>query len=75
MLSETKSRCGQINLKNQTMPELPDLQVFSRNLQKELSGKKLEKLTIVNKSKIKVPENEFKKSLEKQVLKKSIPGG
>jgi formamidopyrimidine-DNA glycosylase len=46
------------------MPELPNLQVFSQNLDKELSGKKLEKLTIVNDSKLKVPEKEFKKSLE-----------
>ncbi len=52
------------------MPELPDLQVFSRNLQKKLSGKKLEKLTIKNKSKLKIPEEEFKKNLENQELKK-----
>lgn len=52
------------------MPELPDLEVFSRNLQKNLSGKKLEKLTVENKSKLNVPEKELKKSLEKQELKK-----
>src|SRR6186997_1211199 len=51
------------------MPELPDLQVFSRNLNKELAGKVLEKIKIVNKSKLKVPEKDFK-VLEKQKLKK-----
>ena len=29
------------------MPELPDLQVFSINLDKEFSGKKLKKLTVI----------------------------
>lgn len=43
------------------MPELPDLEVFSRNLHKILSGKTLEKLNIVNDSKLRVPEKEFKK--------------
>ena len=52
------------------MPELPDLQVFSRNLNKELSGKKLEKVTVVNKSKLKGTEKELKTSLENQKLKK-----
>ena len=51
------------------MPELPDLQVFSQNLDKELAGKKLEHLTILNKSKLKAPEKDFKKNLEKQELK------
>ena len=52
------------------MPELPDLEVFSRNLQKEFSGKSLQKITIVNDSKIKVPEKDFKKNLENEKLKK-----
>ncbi len=52
------------------MPELPDLQVFSHNLDKELAGKKLEHLIILNKSKLKTPEKDFKKNLEKQELKK-----
>jgi len=33
------------------MPELPDLQVFSRNLEKALKGRKLDKLTITAKAK------------------------
>ena len=55
------------------MPELPDLQAFSYNLNKHLAGKKLKKLTIVNKKKIKSPESAFKKALEKQTLKKNSP--
>ena len=46
------------------MPELPDLEVFSRNLQKSLSGKKLKKIAVINKSKIKSSEKEFRKALE-----------
>ncbi len=52
------------------MPELPDLEVFSSNLQKKLSGKKLQKLTVVNKSKLKIPEREFRSGIEGQELKK-----
>jgi formamidopyrimidine-DNA glycosylase len=52
------------------MPELPDLQAFSYNLNKKIAGKTLKKVTIVNKKKIKSPESAFKKALEKQKLKK-----
>lgn len=52
------------------MPELPDLEAFSLNLQKELSGKRLQKLTAVNKSKLKIPEKELKSTLENQELKR-----
>lgn len=52
------------------MPELPDLQVFSRNLTKLLSGKTLKKVTVVNDRKLKTPEKILKKSLEKQALQK-----
>jgi len=52
------------------MPELPDLQAFSKNLNKQLAGKTLKKVSIVNKKKIKSPESKFKKELEKQKLKK-----
>lgn len=51
------------------MPELPDLEVFSKNLTKKFKGKTLEKLTITNKSKLKTPEKEFKQSLEGEKLK------
>lgn len=46
------------------MPELPDLQVFSRNLTKELKGKTVKRLTIVNKKKLKTPVAALKKALE-----------
>jgi formamidopyrimidine-DNA glycosylase len=52
------------------MPELPDLQAFSYNLNKQLAGKTLKKLSIPNKKKIKSPESAFKKALENHKLKK-----
>lgn len=52
------------------MPELPDLQVFSQNLDKKLSGKTLKKITVVNSKKLKTPAAKLKKALEKQQLKK-----
>jgi hypothetical protein len=36
-------------VKKKTMPELPDLQVFSSNLDKKLKGKTLKKITIQKK--------------------------
>ena len=52
------------------MPELPDLEVFSRNLNKKLAKKELKKVAVVNKSKLKIPEAQLKKSLEGATLKK-----
>ncbi len=52
------------------MPELPDLQVFSRNLNKKLSGKTVKKVTAVNDKKLNVSKNELKKSIEDQMLNK-----
>ena len=52
------------------MPELPDLQVFSKNLQKKLGGKKVKAIKVVNSSKLKVPKAKLKKSLEGSTLKK-----
>ena len=52
------------------MPELPDLQVFSYNLNKKLAGKTLKKVTIVNEKKLKSSASAFKKALEKHKLKK-----
>jgi formamidopyrimidine-DNA glycosylase len=51
------------------MPELPDLQVFSTNLNKKLSGKTIKKISIENDKKLKNPASEFKK-LEGETLKK-----
>lgn len=50
------------------MPELPDLQVFKKNLSKTLLGKTLEKITVRNKKKLKVSEASLKKALEGEKL-------
>lgn len=52
------------------MPELPDLQVFAKNLTKKLQGKTLKKVTVVNSKKLKTPAAKVRKALEKQELKK-----
>lgn len=52
------------------MPELPDLEVFSGNLEKQFSGKILKKISVENKSKLKVSEKELASSLEKNRLQK-----
>ena len=57
------------------MPELPDLQVFSNNLDKKLSGKKLETIEIKNTSKLKTSEKETKKALDNQRLKEVYRDG
>ena len=50
------------------MPELPDLEVFSSNLDKELAGRSLEKLEIFKGAKINTAAKELKKSLEGAAL-------
>ncbi|MDB5231920.1 MAG: DNA-formamidopyrimidine glycosylase [Chitinophagaceae bacterium] len=50
------------------MPELPDLQVFSHNLNKSLAGKKLVKIEVLNNSRLKTTEQALKKELEKEKL-------
>ena len=57
------------------MPELPDLQVFSRNLDKRLAGKKLEKITVVNDSKLKTTTATLRKELEGEKLKSVYRSG
>lgn len=52
------------------MPELPDLQVFSRNLQRQLAGKKLARITLSIRARINVPATRFKKALETARLSK-----
>jgi len=52
------------------MPELPDLEVFSKNLTKEIAGKKVSKLTVVNNKKLKTPAAKLRKSIEGSKLKK-----
>lgn len=50
------------------MPELPDLQVFSRNLSQKLVGKKVERLTVPYKKKLKTPEKDLRKAIEDTTL-------
>jgi formamidopyrimidine-DNA glycosylase len=50
------------------MPELPDLQAFSHNLQKRLAGKTVKTIN-VHTSKLNVNAAELKKALESHVLK------
>ena len=57
------------------MPELPDLQVFRKNLEKKFGGKKLIKITVTgSKMKVKLPEAALKK-LEGKKLKESTGKG
>jgi formamidopyrimidine-DNA glycosylase len=57
------------------MPELPDLQVFSRNLTKLFAGKKLKKVEIPYTKKLKIPAKKFKEALEGKTLKEVIRDG
>jgi formamidopyrimidine-DNA glycosylase len=60
--------------KEENMPELPDLQVFSKNLTKLLKGKKLEKILVHDNKKIKITEKEIS-NLEGKALKKVFREG
>jgi formamidopyrimidine-DNA glycosylase len=51
------------------MPELPDLNVFAKNLDKNFAGKKVEKIEVENKSKLKVAVSQLKKEIEGSKLK------
>ncbi|WP_353718664.1 DNA-formamidopyrimidine glycosylase family protein [Dyadobacter sp. 676] len=51
------------------MPELPDLQVFARNLTKTLKGSKLEKVTLLHTSKVKVSKKELNEVLSGKKLR------
>jgi formamidopyrimidine-DNA glycosylase len=46
------------------MPELPDLQVFSKNLTRKLKGKKVKKLSFPYTKKLKIPAAKFSKAIE-----------
>ena len=50
------------------MPEIPDLNIFSRNLAKRLVGKTLTGISILIPRRLKLPESAFKEALEGQVL-------
>lgn len=57
------------------MPELPDIEVFSRNLNKMYGGKKLVKIKVVNNKNIKDSQKELSKALEGQKLKEVFRSG
>src|SRR5688572_14205653 len=50
------------------MPELPDLQVFSKNLTKTFVGKTVKKVSVPNDKKLNVSISKLKKNLENQKL-------
>ncbi len=52
------------------MPELPDLQAFSHNLDKKLGDKTVKEVVIVNAKKLNVTHKELKETLEGQKLDK-----
>jgi formamidopyrimidine-DNA glycosylase len=52
------------------MPELPDLEVFSENLQKKLQGKTVSKISAPVTKNLNVPLGKFKKALQDQAIKK-----
>lgn len=52
------------------MPELPDLNVFAKNLDKKLAGKKVKEMEVRNKSKLKTTVTQLKKEIEGSKLKK-----
>jgi formamidopyrimidine-DNA glycosylase len=51
------------------MPELPDLQVFSKNLNKRLKGKKVRQFSLLYKGKTGATEKEFKNKIEGEKIK------
>lgn len=57
------------------MPELPDLQVFSKNLTKQLSGKKVKGITVPTSKKLNVTVKKLQDSLEGQVLQNIVRVG
>ena len=50
------------------MPELPDLQVFSRNLHKRLKGKSVKKIIVHRSKRLNVTGEQLQKALEQQTL-------
>jgi formamidopyrimidine-DNA glycosylase len=51
------------------MPELPDLQVFSKNLNKDLAGRKLKTIEVTKGAKVNVSTQVLKQKFENQKLK------
>jgi len=61
--------------KQNTMPELPDLQAFSANLNKKLAGKTLKSIVVHQAKKLNVSAEELQQQLEKQTLEKVYRDG
>jgi formamidopyrimidine-DNA glycosylase len=57
------------------MPELPDLQAFSHNLDKKLAGKTVKTVIVHNAKKLNVSEKELQAKLEQQKLKEVYRDG
>jgi formamidopyrimidine-DNA glycosylase len=57
------------------MPELPDLQVFSANLDKKLSGNTVKEVIVHNSKKLNVKPDELNKTLQGQKLKEVYRDG
>src|ERR1700682_823660 len=51
------------------MPEIPDIEVFTRNLKKLYAGKQLEKVKVINGKKLKDKPAELSKALEGKIIK------
>ena len=50
------------------MPEIPDVEVFARNLKKLLAGKQVTKVKVINGKKLKDPAKELSQALEGQKI-------
>lgn len=57
------------------MPELPDVEVFARNLNKMVGGKRLLKVKVVNGKKLPNKTSEYTKALNGKILKKVYRSG
>lgn len=57
------------------MPELPDLEIFSRNLEQQLSGKLLKEVIVKNGKKLNVSVKELKSAIEDQKLNQVFRAG
>lgn len=52
------------------MPELPDLQVFCRNLGKKIEGKKVRSVSVFRSKKLNIPEKKLNAALDNQTIEK-----
>jgi formamidopyrimidine-DNA glycosylase len=57
------------------MPELPDLEVYSSNLNKKLKGKKVQSIHLLSKKNANIPETKLKTALKGKTITKVIRNG